>query len=310
MVHLSKKTLKFLGKLAISVGLVVWIIFRVDWYEVWSYVHGIRIWQLAIYVVLYMAGIFISSLKWKSLANFKGFNYSLSKYFSLYFTGTFINNFMPSFIGGDTFKSYQIGRENGRYSEAASSVIMDRATGLLGAIILTLIFAVINYKLVLSSPLLLIIISGLIIFEILYQVIIKKNNFFIDSKLGRRVPEKIKKFIKEFDVYHDDPIIFRKSIIYSILFSLIGLAAANYVLFISMGIKIELLGYLSVIFLISIISSIPISINNIGVKEWAYITFFGLLGVSSSAVITVAILSRFLQMFISFFAFPIYLKNK
>jgi predicted SPOUT superfamily RNA methylase MTH1 len=46
------------------------------------------------------------------------------------------------------------------------------------------------------------------------------------------------------------------------------------------------------------------------VKEWAYVTFFGFFGVSAAVVITVAILSRFLQMLLSFFALPVYLRNK
>jgi hypothetical protein len=67
---------------------------------------------------------------------------------------------------------------------------------------------------------------------------------------------------------------------------------------------------MSVIFLISIISALPISINNIGLKEWAYITFFGIFGLSSGAVIAVSIISRFIQMAVSFTAMPIYLKSK
>jgi uncharacterized membrane protein YbhN (UPF0104 family) len=94
------------------------------------------------------------------------------------------------------------------------------------------------------------------------------------------------------------------------VFALLGVAAANYVLFWSLGVKISLLDYLSVIFLISIVSAIPVSINNIGIKEWAYVTFFGFFGVNSAVVIAIAIISRFLQMLFSFFALPIYIKNK
>jgi hypothetical protein len=64
--------------------------------------------------------------------------------------------------------------------------------------------------------------------------------------------------------------------------------------------------YMSVIFLISIVSSIPISINNLGVKEWAYIFFFGLFGVELTLAVTVVILSRVVQMLMSFLAVPLY----
>jgi uncharacterized membrane protein YbhN (UPF0104 family) len=62
--------------------------------------------------------------------------------------------------------------------------------------------------------------------------------------------------------------------------------------------------------LISILAAVPVSINNIGVKEWAYINFFGYFGVSPAQAVTVAIINRFLQMIISFAAIPSFLKER
>jgi hypothetical protein len=55
---------------------------------------------------------------------------------------------------------------------------------------------------------------------------------------------------------------------------------------------------------------VPLSINNIGIKEWAYVTFFALVGVSVEIAVTAALLSRFIQMLISFIALPYYLRNR
>jgi hypothetical protein len=62
--------------------------------------------------------------------------------------------------------------------------------------------------------------------------------------------------------------------------------------------------------LINIIASIPISINNIGIKEWAYHTFFVFISVDPSVAVTVALSSRFIQMLISFFALPEFLRRR
>jgi len=101
-----------------------------------------------------------------------------------------------------------------------------------------------------------------------------------------------------------------KSVMMGGIFSIVGMALANYVLLLAFGVHIGIINYLSVIFIITIVSSIPISINNIGLKEWAFVTFFGIFGVNSAAVTAVSIVSRFLQMFISFAALPMYLKTK
>jgi len=314
---MKKKTLKFLVKLLISFGFLAWIIFRVNWQEVWALLRKIEPKFIVAYFVVLIAGIAVSAYKWKKLAEFKKINLSFVDSFKLYLTGTFVNNFMPSFIGGDTYRAYQIGKKDKKYPEAASSVVMDRLTGLFGAMILSLIFSLGNFKtisqnhiLVVLNLIILVSVILVILFFITRRAVIWKKFATHKSKVTKYIPENFLKFISELTHYHNSTSVLLQAVLWSFAFGLIGLAATNYVLFLALGVKINPLDYLSVIFLISFISSIPISINNIGIKEWAYITFFGFFGVGTSVVITVAILSRFLQMFLSFLAFPVYLRGR
>ena len=314
---MKKKALKFLVKLLISFGFLAWIIFRVNWQEVWALLRKIEPKFIVAYFVVLIAGIAVSAYKWKKLAEFKKINLSFVDSFKLYLTGTFVNNFMPSFIGGDTYRAYQIGKKDKKYPEAASSVVMDRLTGLFDAMILSLIFSLGNFKtisqnhiLVVLNLIILVSVILVILFFITRRAVIWKKFATHKSKVTKYIPESFLKFISELTHYHNSTSVLLQAVLWSFAFGLIGLAATNYVLFLALGVKINPLDYLSVIFLISFISSIPISINNIGIKEWAYITFFGFFGVGTSVVITVAILSRFLQMFLSFLAFPVYLRGR
>lgn len=216
---------------------------------------------------------------------------------------------MPSFIGGDTYKSYEIGKPQGKYIEAVSSVIMDRITGLFGATILALFFSLLNFNNVINNKTLLIV-NIIILLSFLTDIIIAKiRKYSFWRVLKKYFPDKIVAFIIDLGTYNNDSKVIQKSILLAFAFDFIGIALANYILFMALGIQIGIFNYLSVIFLISIVSSVPISINNIGIKEWAYITFFGAFGLSASAVIAVAIISRIIQMLISFLALPIYLKR-
>lgn len=306
MVVDSKKALKMTIKLLISLLFVVWLIFKVDWKQVLQYISAVDIFQIGIYVLVLLLGIMISSVKWKMLLAYKHINISLKECFQLYLTGTLINNFLPSFIGGDTYRAYHAGKKNQKFSAAASSVVVDRISGMIAAMAFTLLFFVLNFKQMYADRLLFVInianFAGLILFFILIKMKFPK-------KIKEAVPQKLRALMKDFEEYGNINLLF-KVFLMSMLFSFVGLALVNYVLFFSLGIKISLMNYFSVIFLISIISSLPISINNIGIKEWAYITFFGLFGISSSAVISVAIISRFLQMIVSLLAIPFYIRNK
>ncbi|MFA6184291.1 MAG: lysylphosphatidylglycerol synthase transmembrane domain-containing protein [Parcubacteria group bacterium] len=307
---LKNKWIKLGLKILVSLFFVWWIIFKINWEDVFFYLKKISFWGIAIYIGIYFLGIFFSAYKWRFLATHKGINLPLKDYFKAYFTGTFINNFMPSFIGGDSYKVYNIGKLSQKYKQSASSVIMDRLTGLWGGMILAFIFSLCNLKDILENNILFIlsiINFGILIFSLGFLEFYKKREIKIPID---NLDKFFNKLLREVAYYNNDARVIWKAIGLSFLFNLTGLALANYIIFWSLGISVGVLDYLSVIFLVSIISSIPISINNIGVKEWAYITFFGFFGIASGAVISVAIVSRLIQMLLSFLAIGFYFDSR
>jgi len=304
------KRVKFILKASASIIFLIWAFYKVNWEEVLFYVKEITFLQILLYLAIVLLGILISSYKWKILAEYKNIKLPLSDFFKYYLTGTFINNFMPSFIGGDTYRAYQIGHEKKNYAEAASTVLMDRITGFIGATILAMLFTLLNFKTVIKHPVL-ILANALIILSFVFDIAVAtvRHTPWIKNRVRKFIPEKIIHFLRELNTFNNSSGIITRSIFWSGVFAIIGTALANYFLFLSLGIKVNVLDYLSVIFLIAIVSSVPITINNIGLKEWSYVTFFGLFGVSSSIVVVVSILSRFLQMILSFFALPFYMQT-
>jgi uncharacterized protein (TIRG00374 family) len=306
---LKGKYIKLIAKILISFLFVAWLVLKTDWSQVWEYASKISMGWIVLYVVVLLLGMMISAWKWKMLLAHKDISITLKKSFQLYLTGAFINNFMPSTIGGDTYRSYQIGKENKRYSAVSSSVVFDRVTGLFAVMLLTGLVAIFQWAEISKYPELkmavigvLLVMHGIILFSIL-------TRFSLWKKIAGKFPKVIQDFGNEIGQYKEGGA-YLKAIGISVLFSIVGLALVNWILFLGLGITVGIMQYLSVIFLISIITALPISINNIGVKEWAYVTFFGFFGVSASAVIAVALMSRILQMLVSFTALPMYLRNK
>lgn len=309
-----KNKLKFLLKLTISLAFITWLVVSVDWGQVLFYLRRISFCQIFLYVAVLLFGMLISTYKWKILADSKGFKNSFGRYFQLYLAGTFINNFMPSFIGGDTYKAYQIGCKEKKYLPAATSVMVDRITGLLGAVILSSLFAALNWQTIVAHKALLIssgivFLSAIILLLIFFLASVSTNLPF-GKKIIACLQGKIFRIVNDFREYGSDGKVLFGSFLLAVVFNLVGIAMANYILLQGLGISIGMLDYLSIVFLISIVSAIPVSINNIGIKEWAYITFFGFFGIASSGALVAALLSRIVQMLISFAALPYYLKNK
>jgi uncharacterized protein (TIRG00374 family) len=262
-------------------------------------------------VLVLISSLVIASYKWKMLAQFKGLDFSLRHFFNLYLAGTLINNFMPSFVAGEAYKAYEIAKPQKKYFEATSTVIMDRLTGLAAAMILALVFSVMNYKVLFRNNFLMTV-DVLIIISLLIDIAIAqlKKISLLRRWVMKILPDQAVRFLQHIYNYSNNTSIIKKAVLWSILYSFIGVAFLNYILFWALGISVGFVNYMSVIFLISIISSLPITIDSIGLKEWAYIALFGLFGVGSGAALAVSVISRFLQILVSLGALPFYLKNK
>ncbi|MBD3300782.1 MAG: flippase-like domain-containing protein [Candidatus Moranbacteria bacterium] len=307
----KKKFFKFLIKLIVSLGLLAYIFHTTDWEVFLGYIKSMKVKYAFLYVIVYLIGILISSYKWKRLSVHRGIKGKLSRFFELYLSGTFINNFMPSFIGGDSYKAYQIGYEKKNYIEASSTVIVDRMTGFLAVSIFAVMFGFLNLSFIFRDKILLFIelavVCGLIILFFLFKL---RHNQRLRDLIKRFLPAKVSNLLKIFYEINRNKKSLLEAILWAMVFNLIGVAFCNFLLFQAFGLNISLFDYLSVIFLISLIASIPISINNIGVKEWAYVYFFGLFGVSQAGALSVVIISRFFQMLVSLTAVPSYFRDR
>jgi uncharacterized membrane protein YbhN (UPF0104 family) len=243
------------------------------------------------------------------IASFQDIQFSVWEGFKTYLTGTFINNFLPSTIGGDIYRSLWLVDQGARKGKAFSTVIFDRFLGLIMTLSLAIFGGFFLWReidlpsfLVLSYALAI----GLLVFFGLW-VIFERTSFV--QNLVTNIPwAKLRNLFAE-SLRYNDLAIWKEGALWTTLFMLVGLGLSNYVLFLALGYTLPFLPFLGLIFMMALYVSLPISISNIGVKEWAYGILFVLLGVSFEAAVTVALLSRIFQTGISLLALPIYLRE-
>ncbi|HRY82185.1 MAG TPA: flippase-like domain-containing protein [Candidatus Moranbacteria bacterium] len=302
--------LKLIFKLIATAIFLVWIFFKIDWPEVLVYFEKLDIWWMFAFVVIYAGGTLISSYKWKLLADFKGINLKFWEIFKIYLTGAFINNFFPSIIGGDTYRSYTLGKAgNKKYLEATSTVFADRLIGFAGVMLLIIVFSLLDLSAVFENHVLLVANLAIIAFFAINFFLVAIRKIPIWDFVKKFIPEKIIGLIREIRFYQQHKILI-KTLFLGAAFNFFGVGLASWMLFLDLHIPISFIDFMIAISIVSIVSSVPVSIGNIGIKEWAFITFFGIFGVNGEAAISIAIFGRFLQMIVSFFAIPFYLKEK
>jgi uncharacterized protein (TIRG00374 family) len=308
---MSKRKPLFLLKVVVAAALIVLLIRKVDWIRVEGELRMISWSLLFLYAALQLVGVAISAKKWQVIAAFKKLRFTLKDGFFVYLSGTFINNFFPSTIGGDTYRGLWLAQKTDAKAASISTVVFDRFIGLWVTAILALISLTLYFfghpiwgaSLRIAFWLLVafLIVDGLLTWAY--------GKPWFKRYLGW-LPFPVRRLFDEVSHYVEK-CIWTKASLYAALFALVGVGLTNLTLFVSLGgYSIDPIAFFSVIFLATIISSIPLSVNNIGIKEWAYFTFFPLAGISGDTAVTVALLSRFIQMLLSFLALPYYFREK
>lgn len=301
-----------MGKGIITLVLVWFLVREVDWVGVGKTLKNVSFLFIGIYLVLQLAGSWLSAWKWQYLAGTQGFVFSLRQGFLHYLAGAFINNFLPSTIGGDTYRTYWMS-EPGKRFEAFGVVLFDRLSGLLALFLLsTLSLFFIPMEYFWQQPVLIIV--GILMFAAaifaLFSLISITGFFELILTVAGWLPwEKIRTQLERLKPLAET-MLYLKALGFSFLFLIIGVGLSNWALWQSIGLTLPLGAFFGCIFLATLLANIPISINNIGVKEWSYIFVFGLVGVSAEMAVTAALLSRFLQMLLSFLALPAYLEER
>lgn len=138
-----RNVLIFLAKLAVSVGLIWFLLSRLLLDEITDSMHdphwGWLLGALAVYAVSAFGG----AQQWSWLLKRAGIAAPGSEIRRLYFIGLFFNNFLPANIGGDAWKIVDLGRQERRHLGVFCATLLDRIIGLMALLLVgSLVLAV------------------------------------------------------------------------------------------------------------------------------------------------------------------------
>ncbi|SDY98702.1 lysylphosphatidylglycerol synthase transmembrane domain-containing protein [Tindallia californiensis] len=128
-----KSTTKYIIKLIVGF-LLIWILAKqINVLEVRQVYINANKWMLVSAVVVFYLGVILETKKFESACLKK---ISFSKSIKFVFMGLFFNTFLPSNVGGDSYKIVLLNNERIDKKQSFFFVVMDRATGLMALMIL------------------------------------------------------------------------------------------------------------------------------------------------------------------------------
>jgi len=123
-------------RISISILLIAFLI-KTQFKNVWGAIQILKSANILLILLsasTHIFGIWISAVRWKILLKTQKINLSISYLNSSLLIGFFFNNFLPTSIGGDVFRTYDISKKaNIPMETSASIIIIERFSGVISA---------------------------------------------------------------------------------------------------------------------------------------------------------------------------------
>lgn len=257
----------------------------------------------------------ISCLKWSLFLRERGTDLPLLRLLNLYFIGKFFSNFMPSMVGGDLTRSYLLGQQIHSQSKSFASVFLERFTGLLALLILSIVFSLMNPMLMLEPKIFIAIGFVLIMLVFILGVFLNRRLLGVLVEKSQVAPS-IHKFLKKIASFQDDILFFRnryalvaKAMAYSFTFHIF--ASVNvYVCCLSINLYPSFKDIAVITPIILLLNIVPVSPNNLGWWEWTFSFLLVEAGAGKAEGLTVALILRVMTLLFSLVGGAVFLFEK
>jgi glycosyltransferase 2 family protein len=237
--------------------------------------------------------VYVSVLKWQLLLAKIGSNISIFKLFKYYLLGYFFNSFLPSLAAGDVFRSYTLGKEIG-FKNAALATFLERYTGFFIILFLGSILGWFNNNIEQSFKviILLLFLSQFIFIYFLSSekfLQISQSLLFFKSLVNF---EKIENLQKAYLLILKDKKVLLLALIYSMAFFVFAVVNTQWAGDAVGWESAEFIAVGTVLPLIFILNSLPLTPSGIGVQEGVFYFFLKSIGATSSQALSVALVLR------------------
>lgn len=293
---LSKTTI-LLSKILISAVLIVYLFFirKIDISGVVLSLKEVNFLWLMAGLALLGLGRLITARRWQVILSSQQIDMPLGTLLISLFTANFFNLFLPSTIGGDAMRMYDISRYSRRPGTSVATILIERIMGIFALAIIALfsllfarffgkgfweeyrmsalVWPVIGFFAVTLAGMLIVSSSG----------IAKAATYLLGKMRLGKIEEKVKKANEILYLLKSDRRCLRLSFFLSLLLQF-NVIVYTYCIALSLNLKVSFILFCIIVPLVFTILLIPFSINGIGIRENAYVFFLGGVVLPSEAV--------------------------
>ncbi len=274
--------LLILLKVAVSISLLIFLYRNTPLEQIGSLLLQVDVRYLLPIGLLFFANTVISARKWQLFLKADRVGLSLWNLTVSYMSGTFCNLFLPTNIGGDSYRIYDVARQSRQTARSAVSVFADRLSGFVALVVLSFVsslFVAVAYGSyeILVVPALLLGLFFLIVAALFRQDLLERMLRLTGLARIGLVNRLSDKLFGSFSRYRSDRGLLVKAMLLSFLFQ-ISVILVVYLMSRALGADTPFYYFSAFVPIITLMEALPVSIYGIGVRDYGYVYFFSQVG--------------------------------
>jgi len=295
---MNRSSLFLMAKVGVSTGLIAYLLSRVDLQALWRLISSANLWLLILALMLYLVAIAVGCMKWHLLLAPLNLKASFADLLAYTFVGLFFGNVLPSNVGGDLVRAYGLATASKCPEEAAISVLVDRLMGLVAFFASAVVMAALAMVLLGSSlEMETVVFWVLVAFAALLGAmailfsrrVTRRGIFLFDLPFLQALRPTAVRIFHALQAYRTQYSVLLLAVTISLCIVIIT-SVVQWAIAQALRLDIPALYFFLFNPLIAFVLVVPISVNGIGLKEAAFVFFFGLVGVSQDAALSISLL--------------------
>jgi uncharacterized protein (TIRG00374 family) len=288
--------LKKFSPLALTVLLLYLVIRKVGFTELWETLSQANLFWVFVSLCHAPILIFTGVVKWKILLKSQDIDVPIWRLYALYLVGRFFNNFLPSNVGGDVIRGYELGNYTKDGAAAMASVFMERFTGFVVLMGLAVLSFLANLNLRGDVRLTLVMALAVIGLLSVFWLILDARPLALVTKwikipLVQKSIPKLQKFHTSLNAYRKHRRALALAFLWSLVFMVLAITNV-YSSAMAFYRPIPLSQIAVIVPVILLVSMVPLTFNGLGIQEWAYVLLFSFIGLPGSVGLSAIILIR------------------
>jgi len=292
----QKNKINLCLKTFVSIFLLYYLFSKIGWKDLWKELEHADLYFLTLYICLDLFMTCVSAIKWSVLTKPQGIYASLPRLFWLYMVGYFFNNILPTSVGGDVVRAYELGKGEGKKMEAMASVFVERFTGLTILILFALLSVALDPRFLRETKVVVPLALAFGGYLGIVAVVFNRSSVFfmgklVPAKIVGRLLKKVERLQTAIYMYKDH----KRSIFYALGYSILFYVSTVLIVYVGLlvfNVRVSLSSLSMAVPIMLVLFMIPISIGGIGLQEWAYYFVLGMVGVPGAVALSLGLLYR------------------